>query len=164
VGSRRLHRRLGALCVAAAVGVTACTSHQSNSRLVGGGIDALKPTTVAGQPQLADTPAVTLTSAQARGLTSMPWVLTGIDRTGRVLGIVYAAGDGLGSCVTHRGIMITETPSTVTISALSKTDPTQAACPASLRLGRTTVQLAQPIGHRDLLHPPVDSNWANVLR
>lgn len=163
VRSRKLHRRVGALCVGIAVVATACTSHQSNSRLVGGGLDALKPTTVAGQRQLAYAPAVVLTSAQARGLTSMPWVLTGIDRTGCVLGAVYAAGDGLGSCVTHRGITFTETPSTVTISVLSKTHPTQASCDASLRLGRTTIQLAQPIGHRDLMRAPVDSNWANVL-
>lgn len=103
--------------------------------------------------------AVQLTDAQARGLTSMPWRFVGLRDGGQVLDIVLVAGDG--SCVTPAGVTVDESTSRVIVTALSRTDRSQRACPSDLILARDLVTLSSPLGSRGLYHAPVSPQWSS---
>ena len=94
---------------------------------------------------------------EARSLTSMPWRFVSLD--GNKLRLVYAAGSG--SCVNPRGFAVTYTRTSVKVWALSKTDTTHGGCLARLEVGAATIDLAEPLNGRDLVHPPTDPQWSD---
>ena len=98
-----------------------------------------------------------LSRDDAPSLTSMPWRFVSLD--GKVLRVVWATGDG--ACVLPQGFAVTYTKTSVELWALSKTDTSQAACPARLMLGAAAVRLAQPLNGRALVHAPTDPQWPN---
>ena len=103
------------------------------------------------------TPAPTVSGSSADALLSLPWRLVGID--GNRLTILYVAGDG--SCVLPVGIQLAQTTDQVEVWARSRRAGGQ-QCPDRLVRGIAYVDFAEPLGHRVLLHAPVDREWANT--
>jgi len=102
--------------------------------------------------------ATLLTAKQARGLTSLPWRLTAIHVTPPAIDIYYVAGGG---CTTPRGILLTETSTSVTIEAVGATRHGAQACPANLITGYVRIPLSQPLAGRHLIHAPVARSWSS---
>lgn len=98
-----------------------------------------------------------ISAAQAAGLTSEPWRLVAIDGRPRSLQIFYVVGGG---CETPVGIRVHETRTSVTIEAVSRTDPNASACASLLKTGSGSVILKQPLGDRTLWHAPVAEEQA----
>lgn len=103
---------------------------------------------------------VPVPSAGDSASSSMPWKFQSLSADGRVLTIVYAAGDG--SCTTPVGIAVEQTSTYVALEPISWTDRTQQACPSVFVPGRAVITLDTPLGTRALLHPQVDQKWKNV--
>ena len=106
-----------------------------------------------------------LAAARASGLTSLPWAELAVDDARYQIAVSYAAGD---DCTSFRGVTVTETPSSVTLAFLGATvavtpDPQMGAvvltCDLPAYYGTGLVQLAAPLGHRALLHPPADKRF-----
>lgn len=103
------------------------------------------------------TPAPIVSASSADALLSLPWRLVALD--GNRLTILYVAGDG--SCALPVGIQLAQTTDQVEVWARSRRAGGQ-QCPDRLVRGVAYVDLAEPLGHRVLLHAPVDREWANT--
>lgn len=89
---------------------------------------------------------------------SMPWRLSAIHDGAKTVEIYFAEGDGY--CVVPRGVHVEQTPTSVTIGAVSSQSVSAGeACPSVLKIGWVTVQLTSALGDRPLLHAAVASGW-----
>ena len=91
---------------------------------------------------------------------SMPW--RAISLSGATLTLEWATGDSF--CVLPRGATLKETAHRVEVGFVSSTRPNQSACPAPFVVATSTLTLAAPLGHRLLVHAPVDAGWTDVFR
>ena len=105
------------------------------------------------------TPAPTVTSAAADDL-SLAWQLEGISGDNRRLYLKYVAGDG--GCVKFSGFAVVETDQSVSVTATGSSDPSKQDCASVLRIGQGYVELADRLGDRKLVHPPVAAEWSTV--
>lgn len=99
--------------------------------------------------------------ATTPGNTKLPWRFVSLSADGRKIQVVYVAGGG---CTTFVGFVVTETSSSVTLTASGDTDFTQKECSAEARTGAGTVTLAEPLGSRALWHGPISDQWVVVVR
>jgi hypothetical protein len=95
------------------------------------------------------------------GNTKLPWKFVALSADGRKVQVIYVAGGG---CTAFVGFVVTETSSSVTLTASGDTDVTQKACTAEAKIGAGTVTLAEPLGARALWHGPVSDQWVVVVR
>ncbi len=117
------------------------------------------PVTATAAPQATMTPAPTVTSAAADDL-SLAWQLEGISGDNRRLYLKYVAGDG--DCVKFSGFAVVETDQSVSLTATASSDPSKQDCASVLRIGQGYVELADRLGDRKLVHPPVAAEWSTV--
>lgn len=90
---------------------------------------------------------------------NMPWRLSAINDAARTVDIYFVEGDG--DCVLPQGIQVDETPTSVTIDALSsQLSSANSSCASLLKTGWATVRLKSALANRVLLHPAVASGWA----
>ena len=96
-------------------------------------------------PMLPPLPRLSPASRPAR-YKLLAWSLLGTRNAGRVLvlGIAY------GGCTQPAGTLTRETDATVTIGVYVKAVPEGQLCTTQIRLARITIQLDQPLGHREL--------------
>lgn len=160
----RAHRRAATalaavLLAAAAIAAFALASARGtgSSPPAAGVVDALRPSLPAAFAPAQPTALPILSARQASGQTSMPWVLTALDRSRQSLQILYIAGNS--GCTAPLGAYVVETATTVTIAAISHTDASQHSCAADLRTGLGAITLASPLGTRQLVHAVVDPAW-----
>ena len=118
------------------------------------------PLTATAAPSASMTPAPTTASTPPRGL-SLAWKLEGVSGDDRRLYLKYVAGDG--DCVSFAGFTLSETASSVSVTATGRTDQSKQDCASVLRLQEGYVQLSERLGHRTLVHPPVASEWSTVF-
>lgn len=88
------------------------------------------------------------------------WMLDG-PPTGRVLPVLVHVGGS--SCNSFREVLVTETPSEVTIEAYLDYKTNLRDCTADLRMQREPVQLASPLGERTLVGCYVSEDEAKAL-
>jgi hypothetical protein len=117
--------------------------------------DSLVPVGVVGASLSALPTAKSVPATQSAGLVSMPWRLADAASKSSSLNVAWVTGDGY--CLTPRGFTVTESPTKVTLTAWSAARPGQTACPDNARLATDVVQLSAPLGSRQLIHGPVDS-------
>ncbi len=158
---RRFAAILSSVAVAAILVYWNWTGAPSRSTVAipAGSTDPINPSSPPYVHRLRVAVPTILSLAQTKGLTSMPWRLFAIGRNQDTLGIYYATGDG--DCVTPKGVYLAETASTVTVEVLSNTARARRACPARLGLARADVELRHPLGHRQLIHAQVATEWSN---
>ncbi len=104
-------------------------------------------------------PVAMLSSAQ-EGDLSVAWTLRGMSGDRRQLVVKYRAGDG--ACVRSAGIRVSETSTTVTVAAFSRRYAPAFDCAAGAPTATGYLDLDAPLGHRRLIHAPVDPAWATV--
>lgn len=103
--------------------------------------------------------ATTVTTAAPGSTISMPWGLA-TKPSGSSLDVFYVAGGG---CTTLLGAHIVEIATTVEVWVLSTEKKTRGACSSNLIVGRSTIELSEPLGTRTLLHPPSDPEWTRTF-
>ena len=149
--------------LAVLVGVAGCTSYGPSPAPTAADISAVADPKVAAsapvwaQGGIQDAVPVTTTP----GNTRLPWKFVALSADGRKVQIIYVAGGG---CTTFVGFVVTETTSSVTLTASGDTDFTQKACAADAKTGAGTVTLAEPLASRALWHGPVSDQWVVVVR
>lgn len=143
---------LGALALAALTYVIVRAIPQSPQPVR----DLLRPSRLSDQTYSIE-PVKQISAAQAKGMTSEPWRLVGIDGRPHSLQIDYVAGGG---CQTPVGIYVHETRTSVTIEAVSRTQQGATVCASNALLGAGSVILDRPLGTRALWHAPVAGDQA----
>ncbi len=111
------------------------------------------PLEATASPTASIPPAPVVTELAANRVT-MPWTLLGMSADRRRLFISYGVGGGCGDYEAH--VYVHETPTYVGIaSAPTSTGaerPSGNACPANLKTADGYVDLAEPLGTRQLIH------------
>jgi predicted small lipoprotein YifL len=155
--------RGGLTALAVLLCVAGCTSYGPSPVPPASDASAVTdPTVAASAPvwsQAGIQEAVPVTAAP--GNTKLPWKFVALSADGRKIQVIYVAGGG---CTTFVGFVVTETTSTVTLTATGDTDLTQKACAANAKTGAGTVTLDGPLASRALWHGPVSDQWVVVAR
>lgn len=100
-----------------------------------------------------------------KGVISMPWALTSVSSNGKLLTVLYAAGDG--DCHVPAGFEVKQSETSVELIAVSTAKSPKSAqdgCASQLILAQATITLSMPLNKRALLHAPTDPGWSNVLQ
>ena len=95
-------------------------------------------------------------------LSSVPWAFIEPypETTTQFVAFVSASTSVDGQCLTHAGIAVEETNSTVTIAALSLPSEQDGVCESEVDGGH--FQLQQPVGDRTVLHAALAEEWSDV--
>jgi len=159
--------RPAAVLVAAVLAAAGCGSAASSATTgsapatVSGSPDPLTPPP---HPAAARTPlpVVPATSSGTTGQdVSLGWDYLGSRDDGQTLEL----GVEVFGCLRLLGVQVGQSPSAVSVTMLGVRPPlgTHVACPDIARVVAGTVRLAQPLGHRQLLHAPLTTGTTSPV-